>query len=266
MVPAPPLRASEKEIDKHWGLLKARLDTTLPKVGRAYDIRMSRERGIIGNLVSQQHMSERTRRDRGGSVLVVPLIDSSTQSFFYWMSFQQKWSEPYRTNENFVYHTTSLTVYFGKQYNEEKVQLFRAEWPGLRSQADGSLQFEAQGAGHPHWQFDAYGHRSRERYDQETLDRIGNVLEEKPPEVEDFADSAPYTFSNEELELASLAQRLTKVHFASSTRWADNPWNGDVSSPEPHAQAPAALREILNWTVSTISYIQHEVHTRLLDK
>lgn len=150
--------------------------------------------------------------------------------------------------------------FFGKEGDREKVQLFRAEWPGLRPQAGGSVEFEAPGAGHPHWQFDAYQHHVREtQAAQQRLNDLGRLLSEELPEAEDFADTVIENLSfEEEAERIAHMQRLTRMHFASSTRWAEHPWDGDETNAESHAEAPTNLGEILNWITSTLLYVKYE--------
>lgn len=123
------------------------------------------------------------------------------------------------------------------------------------------MEFEAPGAGHPHWQFDAYQHHLRERREErQRRNELDNLLMEEQPELEDFAALViPDPSIDREAELIAHMQRLTKIHFASSARWAENRWSDETSNVESHAQSPAHLEEILNWIVSTISYIQQEV-------
>ena len=160
-----------------------------------------------------------------------------------------------------MYHTTGITVFFGREGDTEKAQLFRAEWPGLRQQASGDVQFEALGAGHPHWQFDAYQHHVRAaKAEQQRLEDLGRLLSDVYPGAEDFGDTVIEVRSSEqEAEWVSHMQRLTKIHFASSTRWAENPWRGDETNTLSHAKAPTNLGEVLNWVTSTLIYVQHEI-------
>jgi len=131
----------------------------------------------------------------------------------------------------------------------------------LRQLNDESVVFEAPGAGHPHWRFDAYQQHLRERREeQQRRDELEAYLKEEHPEAENFTGTVfVRATSDEESELATHVQRLTRVHFASSTRWADNPWNGQVEDLQAHAHAPASLDQILNWVTSTIVYLRQEV-------
>jgi hypothetical protein len=258
------LYAREPEINKHWGLLQDRLGKILPKVGK-YRIEDSVGSGINGDLmcrdVNGSYVNEKVLRERGGDVPVVPLLVTQNRTIRYWISIHQSWSEPEdRRRETFLYHTTGMTVFFGKEGAKEKIQLFRAEWPGLRKRHDGLVEFEAPGAGHPHWQFDAYQQHLRERRDEEQRRaELEDFLKQEHPEAENFSDTVIENLSSEEeAERIAHTKRLTKIHFASSTRWAETPWDGTVSSLHSHAQAPASLNEIINWVTSTISYVQQE--------
>jgi hypothetical protein len=212
--------------------------------------------------VSERYPDERVAREIGIDAPVVPLIELSSGQIDYWSSIHQSWREDtsHPTTRKIVYHTTSITVYWGSLGTVEKHQLFRAEWPGLRRQPDGNLTFEAPGAGHPHWQIDVYQNRVREiEKDRERLTELGRTLSELTP-VEDFAEIvveelSPRTDLSNALHLA----RLSRVHFASSTRWATQCWTGDPLRSESHATSPNSVEEIRNWVSSTIRYIQREL-------
>lgn len=259
------LRCPKPEIKKIWGLLGNRLNDVLPKVGKGYWIHGKLEKGVYGDLKSTRYINEEAIRERGSTVPVVPLIVNRDRTISYWISLHQRWDEPtdLRSKKNplFVYRTTGVTVFFGQEHNEEKAQVFRAEWPGLRQKRDNSVEFEAQGAGHPHWQFDAYQHHLQERKEErQRRDDFGRLLSEGYPEAIDFTEEVhPGAPSDRESELVAHMKRLTRMHFASSTRWAENPWNGDVSNVESHAQSPSNLEEVMNWTISTIRYVLREV-------
>ncbi len=255
------LSASIHEVDKHLEILRGRLDKSLPQLGRGCYWAGETTEGSV-DLVCKRYPSERVLRERGGKVPVVPLSVDDNQTVLYWLSLRQSWVEPTNTRQNrLVYHTTSMTVFSGEERTAEKLQLFRAEWPGLRERVDGSVEFEAPGAGHPHWQFDAYQHHLRERREErQRRNELDDLLMEKGPELEDFAGlviTDPST--DRETKLITHMQRLAKIHFASSTRWAENLWNDTVSNVEAHTQSPADLGEVLNWTISTISYIRQEL-------
>lgn len=256
------LRIPESQIGRHWGTLQTRLSRILPKAGGEYRFRQSLINGISADLLCSNHNNEKALRERGGEIPVVPLLPPErSRAIRYWASLHQSWSEPAtRREKSFLYHTTGITVFYGKENDRDKIQLFRAEWPGLRQLRDGSVEFEAPGAGHPHWQFDAYQHHLRERRkEQQRRDELEAYLKEEQPEAENFTDTVFVRSSpDEESELATHLQRLTRVHFASSTRWADNPWDGQVADLQAHAHAPTSLDQILNWITSTILYIRQE--------
>jgi hypothetical protein len=254
------LYAPNAEIRKHWGLLQTGLSKVLPRVGGKYWIQEEWMNGLIGNLRCSSFPHVEAVRERGADTPIVPLFSTQSRAPKCWISLHQSWSEPVSgRSKSLTYHTTSITVFCGA-VQKEKIQLFRAEWPGLRKLHDDSVEFESPGAGHPHWQFDAYQQHLRERQEEEQRRAIWEELNEEQPEAKEFTDEV---FKGESLdhdsELPAHMQRLTKIHFASSTRWANNPLDSEVSNVEAHAHAPSSVNEILNWSTSVIAYIQQEI-------
>lgn len=256
------LRASRTSIEKHWGLLLDQLHKILPKVCEKYWLEPTALQGITGDLLCKRYIGEKAIRERGADVPVVPLLAIHHEPVKYWLSLHQSWSEPADPrSKKFVYHTTGVTVFFGKEGVREKVQLFRAEWPGLRPRVGGDIEFEAPGAGHPHWQFDAYQNQLRDvKAERQLLENLELLLSDQLPEVENFADVVTEgSSSEEESERLAQMQRITRMHFASSARWAEQPWYGDETNTQSHAKSPETAKEILNWITSTLVYVQYEL-------
>jgi len=110
------LRESRSAIERHWGLLLGKLHTILPKTGEKYWLEPSALQGITGDLMCRRYTAERASRERGVDVPIVPLIDTRNEPTRYWLSLHQSWGEPVDSrSQNFVYQTTSITVFFGKE-------------------------------------------------------------------------------------------------------------------------------------------------------
>jgi hypothetical protein len=256
-----PLTANEATIKKLWGLLLSRLDSILPTVGGEYSYDMSPLEGLRVDLSCRNFPDQRALRGRGGYVPIVPLFASRGEDIDYWISIYQNWRESPRPRiRSFLYHTTSLTVFFGSATSIEKLQLFRAEWPGIRMRPDGELEFESPGAGHPHWQFDVYQSRANQvEVERQRLAELGRALEEIV-EVEEFGEMVVEELNNDELSERDMSmERLSRMHFAQHAAWSVNPWEGNVMVTASHARCPMEIKEILNWTLSTVIYIQNEL-------
>jgi len=256
-----PLRVPEATVKKHWGLLQGKLNELLPKVGGKYNIEPAAPRGAVGNLTCSEFRREVAYRERGISTPVVPLLETARADVRFWLSLYQDWRED-RTprSQKLIYHTTGLTIFFGDIESADKLQLFRAEWAGVRMQSEGVFIFEAKGAGHPHWQFDVYESRASEVEDErKRLEELGRTLDEIR-EVEEFSEIIVKELSPEIVISRNVCmQRLSRIHFASSTNWAKLPWNGNRDTTQAHAQGPANISELQNWVTSTIIYITQEI-------
>jgi hypothetical protein len=264
-----PLYARKETILKHWGLLRGELGTILPRDGGNYYFEQSELAGVTG-LLSSGSLPHRIIRDRGGVTPIVPLLEEEDHTnASYWLSFYQSWSQnPNPKREQLIYNTTSITVYFGDPTSPEKLQvflqLFRAEWPGVRvhfAGRDENFVFEAPGAGHPHWQFDAYQTRATEvEVERQRLLDVSRALEQNLPEVEDFGELAVSELSSEEEERRLLCMgQVTRVHFASNAEWATTRWYGNELETKAHARGPANANEIIRWAISSLVYIQSEL-------
>ncbi|MGZ8834173.1 MAG: hypothetical protein ACXW3W_11995 [Pyrinomonadaceae bacterium] len=142
----------------------------------------------------------------------------------------------------------------------DKLQLFRAEWAGVRTQSAGIFVFEAPGAGHPHWQFDVYESRACEVEDERTrVEELAQALGDIT-EVDDFSEMVVTELSPENiLDRNFYMKRLSRAHFASCANWSKYPWDGDEAQTKAHAQGPANVSEIQNWITSTVFYLAQEL-------
>lgn len=261
-----PLYASPATIRTHWTLLAAELDRVLPKDGVKYVINEVVISGIRGYLLSDAFRYQSAMRSRGGSTTIAPLLDEDHTKECYWLSLYQSWiaSPAGSGSRSFFYGTTSITVYFGSPETDDKLQLFRAEWPGIGVQRLGDFErfvFEAPGAGHPHWQFDAYQDRAEEvEKERNRLEQLSRTLNELLPQVEDFgqtiiSEAAP----GARFKRHKCMEQINRVHFASFADWSSQCWEGDKTRTESHARGPTSTKEILNWAVSTLVYLQSEL-------
>ena len=143
----------------------------------------------------------------------------------------------------------------------DKLQLFRAEWAGLRTQSAGVFIFEAQGAGHPHWQFDVYETRAGAvEQERQRVHELAKALDEITS-VEDFGEIVVAELAPERvLSQNRCMQHLSRAHFASCAAWSKFPWTGDANETRTHAQGPASVKEIENWVSSTLIYIGQELN------
>jgi hypothetical protein len=255
-----PLRVPKTTVGRHWGVLQDKLGEVLPQVGGKYFIESSAIGGAVGDLRCGDFPGEKAYRERGINVPVVPLLEANSE-VRYWLSLHQEWREDLAPgSKRLVYHATGLTVFFGDTASPDKLQLFRAEWAGVRTQSRGIFIFEAPGAGHPHWQFDAYESRAGEvEEERKRLEGFVRALDEIT-QVEEFSESLVEELSPQStLNRNVCMQRLSRAHFASCANWSQFPWTGDESQTRAHAQGPADVSEIQNWIVSTVVYLTKEL-------
>jgi hypothetical protein len=264
-----PLYARKETILKHWGLLRGELGTILPRDGMNYHFQQSELAGVTG-LLSSESLPHRIIRDRGGVTPIVPLLEEEDHTnASYWLSLYQSWRQnPNPRKEQLIYNTTSITVYFGDPTSSDKLQLFlqlfRAEWPGVRVYFAGGEEnfvFEAPGAGHPHWQFDAYQGRAIEvEAERQRLLAVSRALGQSLPEVEDFGDLAVAELSSEAEKKRLLCMgQITRIHFASNATWASTRWLGNELETKTHARGPVDTAELANWAISSLVYLQREL-------
>jgi len=255
------LKVNRTAIEKFWGLLLPNLADILPKVSGRFILKTQELEGLTIDLACENFPHQRVLRGRGGYIPVVPLLMRNGEDTDYWLSLHQNWREEQRrATTSLLYGTTSLTVYYGLDTEEDKLQLFRAEWPGVRSLPNGEFTFEASGADHPHWQIDVYQNYKNEVASAQK--RLQDLIEifRGAPQVEDFGKVV------EEEIMADLArgremclQRLSRIHFAQRALWPVNPWRGDENTASSHAMAPVDVKEVANWCSSTILYVAREL-------
>lgn len=246
------LEATEGAIKTHWQLLNEDL------------LDMAREGGPQGGVRGEfiadiatatlvGPLGEVTTRERGRS-FVLPLGPISSRGVPYWTSYLEEWVLIERSRYRF--RAANLTFFLGRQGEARKAQLFRAEWPGYADWGGGEVTWQAAGAGHPHWQFDALQAYVSEETRQADVTRMLNVL--GVGGLEEFG-------SEDATVISSLAFEdhddigWTQMHFASLAQWAVDPWRGDIASVASHSHAPADVAEIRRWVTSVMYYARHEL-------
>ncbi|MEJ7575619.1 MAG: hypothetical protein WKF74_01285 [Pyrinomonadaceae bacterium] len=242
----------------------------LPRIGGIYKFETATPQGVSANLLCDKFRDQNVTRERGGNVSIVPLFETTLDDTRYWLSLHQSWrDDPQPRSRQLVYRTTSLTVFFGRAESEEKVQLFRAEWVGVgaqrievsRGRFEEIYTFEAPGAGHPHWQYDAYQARAHQiEESRQRLKETSRVLNDIY-DTKDLDEDIVKSLSDvDAAEHNTCMQRITRMHFASRADWAASPWDGDDTATYSHARFPIDTSEILNWVISTLIYIQRELN------
>jgi hypothetical protein len=245
------LEVTEGGLRTHWQFLNEEL-LELARVGgpqgevQAVFIAESANALLVGPA------AEFAARDRGRA-LALPLGCQSPRGVPYWVAYREEWVVIPRGKYRF--NAANLTFFHGP-IGEAKLQLFRAEWPGLAEWSEGKIGWQAEGAGHPHWQFDALQAYVSADARQRDVGRLLEVL--STGGIEEFgADDLPavreLAFGDEE-EVA-----WTRMHFASLARWSSLPWRGDAADIASHANAPDDPRDIRNWVTSVIYYAKHEL-------
>ncbi len=232
------LDQQQSGIQKHAELLLEELKAILPKAGGKYFFEWAAFQGLTADLSCSSFSTLRALRQRGGNVPIVPLFETDSNEFNYWLSLHQEWVDsPTLKSKGLAYNTTSLTVFFGSSQSVDKVQLFRAEWAGVRLKGDKTLGFEAQGAGHPHWQCDAYQRQAIQlEAERKRLGELANTLQDLYDE-QDFAESVTAELMPGEIaELSACLDRLTRIHFASLANWPITRWDGDNTNVAAHAR------------------------------
>ena len=246
-----PLVASEQKVLQHFSRVSDRLvsqvDTTAqPQVIADWDIVP-----LVGGLVGKG--CERTSRNRGADVSVTPLVHIN-DGLWAWIGYVEEWDEEPSAGRTrrFSFRNVGVTVHFGFKSDLHKPQMFRAEWAGFaRWNGSSDWTFQAEGAGHPHWQFDALESLQGDdtsKKAQDLLEILQSEIEEAEPR-----DFVPQPLEQNDVEELLSLQQLSRIHFASAASW----WNN--SSEQPHIQAPKSLNDIETWVDKTIQYISQEL-------
>ena len=249
-----PLDKTFGNLCPHWNTLALELKNALPS---AKSLRIE-DVTAAGSARAQLHAENgrEARRERGRAS-VVPILRGPNDAVRYWASYLEEWEEirgarPYR------FHSSNLTFYLEPEPDAALVQVFRAEWPGLRELNRGELGWQSLGAAHPHWQFDALGYYMSREQRRQRLEAALALLNRPMEAVEEFGgvehSSAAELIAEEEVDLS-----WTAIHFAAGARWPEQRWRGDASLPDPHTWMPVDLYNIRSWVISTVFYVREEL-------
>jgi hypothetical protein len=256
----PILDARRENVTAHWGELVNELRKILPRRGGHYAVKSEAVAGLSAVLWCNGFPTEIAQREIGGTIPVVPLLEvglaSGSDAERWWLSWGERWTTGKRSKLEF--DASNLAVFWDDP-TDERIQMFRAEWSGVKRTAT-SAEFTGGNAGHPHWQFDALRIHCRQLSDRMAGWRAERALASLVNAAPDAAE--PIDFAPErELELGIWNGRELDwcgIHFASNAAWANVPWIG--GSPTPgHAHAPIDVIELRNWVTSTVRYIAYEV-------
>jgi hypothetical protein len=247
------LEAGSGTLETAWNKLQLEFRRVLPTDSKIR-IDVVRNRGLAAQLISENY--DRAEREMGGLVPIVPLLDRADIGTRFWIAWTEIWDEV-ANSKRFVYHTTGITIFMGSRDDQQKLQLFRAEWPGVRAIVDDQPRYEAQGAGHPHWQIDALRGLSTIRLVQSEREHLAAILNESVA-AEDFQESTAVGNSPSILVWERNIS-WTRMHFASLAQWATSAWDGNINSIDQHARGPSTVSEIHNWLLSSIRYVLREL-------
>jgi hypothetical protein len=193
-----------------------------------------------------------------GRASVVPLLRGSDDAIRYWLSYAEEWEEvggtrPYR------FRSSNLTFFFEPVPDATLVQVFRAEWPGVREWKRGEIGWQSPGAAHPHWQFDALGHYMSREQRRQRLEAALALLDRPPGAVEEFGAAEPRSIAADLVSEEKVDLSWTAIHFAAGARWPEERWQGDSTRPAPHTWMPLDLDRIRAWVTSTVLYVREEL-------
>lgn len=194
---------------------------------------------------------ERTSRNLGPDVFVAPLREIG-QELWAWLGLREEWQEEGGGGgRRFSFRTIGLTVHFGFRHLGRKPQIFRAEWAGWSRWFGSEFGFQAAGAGHPHWQFDAV----ESLFQSVEAEHAASDLNELRSGTANggtsiFVGQAPDT--QEAVDVVR-KRELSRIHFPSVAPW----WR--KAPHNEHAHAPTSGRDIQTWTEETLRYIVDEL-------
>src|SRR5580700_10068968 len=180
-----PLERKLSTIEAHWSHLQESF-RKLPIPDAAELTIKPTWTSEIGLAVVTGPSAETVNRERGGRVSVNPLL--LTVDTTYWFSWRERWDYVAGSKSPWRFRESGITIFEGRVSAPEKIQLFRIEWPGFSSWQPGTIGWQAPGAGHPHWQFDALRELEERFKRQRTVDAIEQQLS-LDQEAEEFNEA-----------------------------------------------------------------------------
>jgi len=243
-----PINRIEPTLKAHWRSLTADLNRAL-----GYSIE---ELQVLGKQVDGEHLiaefvgsaCEWTERNFGKTSPVVS-IATLDPNLHAWLGYYEEWV---KRGRSFEFRSVGLTVFAGAPFSLAKSQVFRAEWPGISDWAGGRVGFQAEGAAHPHWQFDALETwtLNRQRLERDANARLlAQSIEGEEP--------TPKDFTAQENSAARVLEQLNiqRIHFASAARWWEKPVAGDTV----FCHAPASEQHLRSWVLGCLEYVVSEL-------
>lgn len=247
------LIVSKSELERHFSTIEQLLSahasySARPQLEVAWQLEP-----IVAGVVGSG--CERVRRNRGPDTFVIPSWQLAGEEIA-WLGYREEWLPERATGHGprFSFRSMSATVHFGPMGIVEKPQIFRTEWSGISSWSGGADSFQADGAGHPHWQFDAIESlmpNQEASEAQEILEALKEVTSPSAPR-----DFAPAESTLSEVSRTALGMKLSRIHFASAAAW----WK--ARGEDAHAHSPNSIGELSRWLENTLTYVSREL-TRL---
>jgi hypothetical protein len=240
------LKISSVELERRWRLLgeRLRIELGLAPGGLLVQPDYALEIVAAGFVGSACEVVE---RHQGRHSPVAPLTSVGRGSMMSWLGFHEVWES--RPSKSYVFQHVSLTVHVGYQGDVVKPQIFRSEWPGVRGWTAGEIGFQAPGAGHPHWQFDAM--RSVRDYN------VG-LREKSLARLRHESKAEEFSPSNLTPDILADLQEMTleRIHFASAAPW----WLLQHDRAyDLHMNAPSDPEGLLRWIIACVAYIRQEL-------
>lgn len=239
----------------HWAALATELKGALPS---ARNLQLSGT-AIAGSATAElRAFNGRDAVRERGRASVVPILRGPDGGVRYWVAYLEEWEEisgrkPYR------FRAANLTFFHEPTPEVALVQIFRAEWPGVREWKRGELGYQSPGAGHPHWQFDALGHYMSREQRRRRLEAALSLLQQPTNEVEEFGETEPLSLAADTVAEEEVDLSWTAIHFAAGARWPKERWRGDESTLGTHTWVPSELDNIRSWVTSTVLYVREEL-------
>lgn len=193
---------------------------------------------------------ERILRNRGRRVQVAPLT-LLDQGLWAWLGYREEWDHdrPVGGRRQFSFRSAGMTIHFGWKLDEFKPQILRAEWAGWAKWNGADHSFQAEDAGHPHWQFDALDSLPNGEA-AERAAMLREIIEGNiDGAVRDFTPQLP---ENDVREIIA-AQKLSRMHFASAAAW----WK--ASPNDQHAHCPGRVHDLQTWLQRSLRYLVQEL-------
>jgi hypothetical protein len=248
-VKSAPFVQTEGKVSAHWHTLKGEIASVLPAQQKTYF-----DSPASGDTFSTQLGGDLERRfERRSNVAKgVPFLMGPEMSPRYWVSYFERWNR-IDARKSIEFHTSSLTFYL-TEGERAALQIFRAEWPGFRDWSTGNAGWQAPGAGHPHWQFDAVSHFiEAEEAEAARLTALQRLTEQ--PAI-DFSVALAIQAKK---PIPSMDASWSSAHFAMQTKWSVLGWDGSTADCQSHASSPTELHEIRRWVLATTRYCRHEL-------